>query len=222
MIARIPSKTVLGLALGGAALVALGACQTQTANRSVDTQKAPVIQMAQIVYDVRFDSLGSLSEAQARALDEYLASIRIAYGDRIGLDDRNPSSAAVRAVRRAAVASVLAKYGLLLEPTAPVTAGDLAPGTARLVVTRATASVPDCPDWSRQSTPEFEASTTSNYGCTIRSNLAEMIADPNDLVQGKAYSGTDGETTTKAIKAFRDKQPTGSGELRAATPGGAK
>ena len=147
-----------------------------------------------------------LSEAQARAFDEYLTAIRIAYGDRISIDDPVAVGAAER---RAAIAGVVARHGLLVEETAPVSSTRLAPGVTRIVITRSRASIPDCPDWSRPSNPELAASTMSNFGCATRSNLAEMVADPNDLVSGKAYEGADGHTINKATDAFRRRQPTG-------------
>jgi len=54
--------------------------------------------------------------------------------------------------------------------------------------------------------------TTSGYGCATNSNLAAMVANPEDLIQGQ--SGT-GETVimsgTKAIDSFRNRAPSGNG-----------
>jgi pilus assembly protein CpaD len=104
------------------------------------------------------------------------------------------------------------RYGLLLADRAPVTAGQIAPGTVRVVVTRMTAGVPGCPDNSRPAEYTFEASTSSNYGCASNSNLAAMIADPADLVRGAPGSPTgDQQTNAKAIGAYRSAAPTGAG-----------
>lgn len=194
--------------------LALAACGGE-ANRSVNTVKAPVVETQAFAYDLNFGGYDSLPAAQARALDEYLASISIGYGDRISIDDPQPLGASAR---RAAIAGVVAKYGLLLEQAGPVTAGQLAPGTVRVVVSRATARVEGCPDWSRESNPEIEASAMSNFGCAGVSNLAAMVADPMDLIEPRAYEGADGTTTSKAIKSYRDQKPTGSqGVAEAAT-----
>ena len=164
-----------------------------------------------------------IAEAQLRAFREYLGSIRIAYGDRISIDDPNPTGAAAR---RAAVNGVLAEYGLFLEPVGPVSTGTPTLGTMRVLITRTTASAPpECADWRRQSNPEYEASTMSNFGCAVVSNIAAMTADPNDLVVGKAYEGADGFTSAKATGVYRKKEPTGAGDLRrddASTRSGAK
>ena len=80
------------------------------------------------------------------------------------------------------------------------------------MVSRATADVPNCPNWSRPAQPEFAASTSSNYGCAPNHNLAMMVANPQDLIVGQAGSPTrDARTVTKAVKSYRDYTPTGSG-----------
>ena len=188
-------------------LTALAACGP--VNRSVNTVKAPTIQSTQIAHDVRFAGYDSLAADQAQGLAEWLDSIDVAYGDRISVDD---PIAAGAAARRAAIAGVVARFGLMVEDAAPVTAA-LPAGTARVVVTRTKISVPDCPDWRRESNPELEASTMSNYGCATVSNIAAMVADPNDLIGGQVYTGADGHTTSNAIAVFRDRKPTGTEPL---------
>ena len=64
-----------------------------------------------------------------------------------------------------------------------------------------------------QSNPELEASTMSNYGCATVSNIAAMVADPNDLIGGQGYTGADGHTTSRAINVFRERKPTGTDPL---------
>jgi pilus assembly protein CpaD len=110
----------------------------------------------------------------------------------------------------------------LLGDSAPITAGAIEPGSVRVVVSRSTASVPGCPDWRSQSQPEFASSTMSNYGCAINSNLAAMIANPEDLVRGAASDGVDANTSAKAIKSYRDKVPTGEQDLEKVDTKGGK
>lgn len=191
-----------------AALIGLVACSGPV-NRSVSTAKAPTIQSTQLAHDVRFGGYDSLQAGQARALEEWLQSINVAYGDRISVDD---PVAAGAAARRAAIAGVVARFGLLVEDAAPVTAA-LPAGTARVVVTRSKVTPPDCPDWRRKSNPELEASTMSNFGCATVSNIAAMVADPHDLIDGQLYTGADGHTTSKAINVYRERKATGNDPL---------
>ena len=59
--------------------------------------------------------------------------------------------------------------------------------------------------------PEFDASTTSNFGCAVNSNLAQMVANPQDLITGQSGSTVrDARNVTKAIKTYRDLAPTGN------------
>ena len=178
-------------------------------NRGVETAKVPVVETSKMTYDLRLGSGSTLPAGQARALDEYLGSIGIAYGDRISVDDPSPVGAAAR---RQAIAEVVARYGLLLDGTTPVTTGTVPAGTVRVVVTRTRATVPGCPDWSRSSAYDPDAAVSSNYGCAVRGNLAEMIADPNDLIVGKEYQGADGATVSSAIDRWRaSPSPAGGG-----------
>jgi pilus assembly protein CpaD len=89
------------------------------------------------------------------------------------------------------------------------------------VITRSTASVPGCPDWSAKSDMNYTNGTSPGYGCAVNSNLAAMIADPQDLLEGKkGASETVIATSNKAISTYRDTAPTGAGGLQDASAGG--
>lgn len=190
-----------------AALALIAGCGPT--NRSVNTNKVPTIQSTQLAYDLRFAGYDGLAADQAAALEQWLGAIGVAYGDRISVDD--PIATGAQA-RRAAVAGVVARFGLMVEEAAPVTTS-LPAGMARVVVTRTKVTPPDCPDWRRKSNPELSASAMSNFGCATVSNLSLMIADPNDLLEGQTYPGADGHTTSKAINVYRERKPTGTGKL---------
>jgi pilus assembly protein CpaD len=104
-----------------------------------------------------------------------------------------------------------ADQGLLLSEGMPVTAGRAAPGGVRVIVSRASASVPGCPIWEDETvgTPER---TSTNFGCATNQNLARMIADPNDLVRGQSDGNTtDSMAGTRAITTWRTKQSSAAG-----------
>ena len=84
------------------------------------------------------------------------------------------------------------RHGLLLETGAPVTVGFVDPGRVRVVVTRSTAHVPGCPNWSGRQNGNLGNSTSPGFGCSINGNLAAMIANPEHLLEGAAGTG---ETT---------------------------
>jgi pilus assembly protein CpaD len=193
---RAPSLAAiaLGLALAGCGPV----------NRGVATVHQPVVTRADYTLDVGVDANG-LRYGEERRLTAWFDSLNVGYGDRISIDDPAPAAG-----HRNAVGEVASQYGLLVDRTPPVTQGAVPPGTIRVIITRSTAEVPNCPDWRRDSHPEFEASTTSNFGCAANSNLAMMVANPQDLIVGQAGSPTrDARSVTKSVKTYRDYVPTG-------------
>jgi len=83
-------------------------------------------------------------------------------------------------------------------------------------VTRSRAYVPGCPDWSDQMASNLGNATSDDFGCSVNSNLAAMIADPQHLLQGAEGTGeTVVMSSTKAIESYREQAPTGQGGLTA-------
>ncbi|NJM51150.1 MAG: hypothetical protein HC843_09975 [Sphingomonadales bacterium] len=68
-----------------------------------------------------------------------------------------------------------------------------------------TASVPNCPNWSKSTEANYNSSSHPNYGCAVNSNMAAMIADPEDLVRGKENEKLDSSSGKAAIQAYRAK-----------------
>lgn len=205
------APTAALLALG----LTLGACGP--VNRGLESVNQPVVSRTDYVFDVSAAGLDSQRSAEALRLAAWFDTIELGYGDRISIDD----SAAYPGRSRDVIAAVAARHGLLLSDPAPVTSGAIEPGSIRVVVSRTTASVPNCPNWARKSQPEFASSTMSNFGCATNSNLAAMIANPEDLVRGQTGAGQDPLTANKAIKSYRDAKPTGeSGLEKTDTKGG--
>jgi pilus assembly protein CpaD len=185
-------------------------------NRSLYSENQPVVERTNYVFDVTTGA-GGLSNPETIRLADWFDSLQLRYGDRIFVDDSASGSDA-----RADVAKVAAAYGLLLSDGAPVTAGMVQPGSARVIVTRATASVPGCPNWRQAKLSGAAISTESNFGCATNSNLAAMIANPEDLVLGQeGVPSGDAATASKAIKTYRDAAPSGAGGIKAvSTTGG--
>lgn len=75
------------------------------------------------------------------------------------------------------------------------------------VVTPSGATVPNCPNW-RSAGVDSGAMTDTNYGCAVNSNLAAMVADPEDLLHGRGSDDTDATSASRAIKAWREAEPT--------------
>lgn len=194
------------LPLAGLAL-ALSACGT--VNRGMESVHQPIVQRTDFVLDVATSGYELASGEQER-LDGWFRSIGLRFGDRVAIDDPSGGGAA-----RGEVAELLSRRGLTLGAGSPVT-GPVPAGSVRVVVSRSTASVPGCPDWSRKATPELVGSTMSNYGCASNAVLAAMVADPLDLIEGRAPGETaDPDVSTRAINTYRTAAPTGTRGLKA-------
>jgi pilus assembly protein CpaD len=77
------------------------------------------------------------------------------------------------------------------------------------------ASVPNCPNWERKSQPNYNNEKMPNYGCGVNANLAAMVANPEDLVHGRAGdSVSDVITGSKAVGLYKSSEPTGTKGLK--------
>jgi pilus assembly protein CpaD len=176
--------------------------------RGVSPVNVPVVSRADYVFDAAAPD-GMLTSTEAARLDSWFRSMQLSYGDAIYVDGFYASSA------RDEVARVAGRYGLMVSDGAPVTVGAIAPNTVRVVVSRTRASVPGCPNWSIPSQPNFDNASLSNLGCGVNTNLAAMVANPEDLVHGREGSGvSDAATASRAIGVYRSTPPTGTKGLQ--------
>ncbi|WP_313805266.1 CpaD family pilus assembly protein [Sphingobium sp.] len=208
------------LRLGAPALMALSlaACQTdQGANRGVESVHQPVVSHTSFTYDVQAGPDGGLTASEARRLDDWFGSIGLGYGDQVAMAT---DAAYYSPALREGIADVVARHGMLVGEDSTAAAGTAPQGSVRLIVRRASARVPGCPDWSDKPETDQQLGASSNFGCGVNSNLAAMIANPEDLVRGQS---TDSDlrtaTSNRAISTYREKAPTGSGDLKTLTGG---
>lgn len=188
----------LGLSVAG--------CGGMPTNQSLYSTKQPVVERQNFTFDVRSAQSG-LTITEQQRVAAWFDTMGLGYGDRVSIDDPMASQAT-----HDAIAQLAERHGVLIAEGAPVTQGYVEPGNARIVLTRSSASVPGCPDWDDKSDMNYFNATSKGYGCATNSNLAAMVANPEDLIQGQ--SGT-GETVimsgTKAIDSFRNRAPSGNG-----------
>jgi len=204
----LAAVSALGLAVAGCA--AQPQHLTAANNTSVYSLHQPVVEHTNFVFDVASQNDGVPAAEQAR-LGAWFDSIGLTYGDHITLDERDGYQSAGA---RRDVAKVAADHGLLVaEDGAPMTEGNIAPGTIRVVASRSTASVPGCPEWSDPGI-ESPVRTGTNYGCAANANLAAMIANPDDLVHGREASGNGTAIIAgRAVRVYRENRPTGQQPL---------
>lgn len=202
---------VSALALGaGACATSQPQALTAGNNYSLNSLHQPVVEHTNFVFDAATGGDG-LSGAEQDRLAAWFGSIDVRYGDRVSVDE--PRGYELPRAR-ADVARVAAQFGLLLaDGAAPITEGNLRPGSIRIVASRSSAHVDGCPQWSDPGI-ESPVRTGTNYGCAVNSNLAAMIANPDDLVHGREGSSRDSALVAgRAIRVFRERQPTGHDPL---------
>ena len=138
------------------------------------------------MFDVASRDDGLPAGEQAR-LAAWFDSLGLGYGDHVTIDEP-VGYASARPARD--IAKVAAEYGLLRRRGRR--ADDRGPGSARASSASSpaarTASVPGCPEWSDPGI-ESPTRTGTNYGCAMNSNLAAMIANPDDLILGREAVG---------------------------------
>jgi pilus assembly protein CpaD len=211
--ATMRSKVIL-IALSSA----LTACATTAdqPDRGLASVNVPVVTTADYVFDAAAPG-GALAPGEADRLSGWFLGLGLSYGDTIYVDGSYAPAARVQ------VASVAGRFGMLVTAGAPATTGMVQPGSVRVVVARRRAEVPNCPNWSRPSAPDLGNHSMSNYGCSVNSNLAAMVANPEDLLHGRESTDvTDTLTASRAVELYRTTPPSGSKGLQDVTPKGGK
>lgn len=193
---KILMAAAASMTLAGCAANSLG-----TPNTGMYSVHQPVVERSNYAIDLASDGNG-IATAERTRLAEWFDALELGYGDRVFIDygSAYPSSAIANAVE-----SLAADRGVIVAGPAPVTAGQVAAGMLRVVVARSKASVPSCPDFTTDHDRNYNASNHSNYGCALNSNLAAMIADPEDLVQGRENKKLDSNSGKRAVDTYRAK-----------------
>lgn len=191
----------LGLAVAG--------CAGMPTNTSLYSVKQPVVERTNFTMDVDTTQNG-LSISEQQRLNGWFETMDLRYGDRITIEDPASNPAVSTAVN-----DLAGRYGLMVSAVAPTTSGMLQPGQARVIITRSSATVPGCPDWSAKSDSNYLNATSPGFGCAVNGNMAAMVANPEDLLEGqKGDSETVVATGSKAIQTYRDAEPTGASGLQ--------
>ena len=180
----------------------------------VASVNVPVVTTADYVFDAAAPD-GALAPGETDRLNGWFQGLGLGYGDSIYVDGAYTDAA------RGQVAAIAGQYGMMVSAGAPVTAGPVAPGSVRVVVSRRRATVPNCPNWSLPSEPKYYNKNLSNFGCGVNSNIAAMVANPEDLIHGRAGTGTgDVDTAAKAVILYRSAPPSGSKGLQSTSTKG--
>jgi pilus assembly protein CpaD len=195
----------------------VAACNTpDMPDKGVAAVHVPVVTSADYVFDAAAPD-GTLAPGQADRLNGWFQGLGLGYGDSVYVDGSYAD------VARNQIAAIAGQYGMLVSAGAPVTTGMVVPGTVRVVVSRRRAVVPGCPDWSVPSQPNYDNRNMANFGCGVNSNVAAMIANPEDLIRGHEGTGVgDSSTSAKAVMFYRSAPPSGTKGLQSITTKGSQ
>ena len=180
----IRTKRFATVMLASALALGLSACNNSNYNRSLYSTAQPVVERTHYTLDLA-GGPGGLPISEQRRLAGWFEALDLEYGDRVSIETDTASPATIDAV-----GGIVERYGLLLSDKAPVTDGFVEPGRTRVIVTRSVATVPGCPDWSDDLDSNYANATSRNFGCATNSNIAAMVANPEDLVRGQETEGS--------------------------------
>lgn len=200
-------RSKFGLLLIATAVVGCSYTPHDLPDRGVEPVNVPVVTHAEYTFDAAAPG-GSLAPSEKARLDAWFRGLNLGYGDTIYVDAPFAEAA------RYDVSQVASNYAMTVEPGAPVTAGSVPTGSVRVIVSRNRAEVPGCPNWSVPSQPNYNNRTMSNFGCGVNSDLAAMVANPEDLVHGREGSGFSTTAGTKAVMFYRGSPPSGTKGLQ--------
>lgn len=157
-----------------------------------------------VVHQVSFQPGESqLPAGELDQLLEFLQQSGVHQGARIEIDgprDKTGYHDTLTVERLSAIETEITRLGLRSEvPVRPITTLAKPEEAVAVTVTRAMVIQPDC------STPQpgFATRPAAVFSCTTSATLGQMIADPVDLVRGRATGPAEAAATGGSIRRYR-------------------
>jgi type IV pilus biogenesis protein CpaD/CtpE len=164
--------------------------------------EAPVrVEQNQVRHVIPVGPGGTVSVAEQQVFDRFLHGAAAGNPYRVHLTLRGTGPASdFKAVTRMAVVDQVQPTKIEIDRVSNTAASAPPAGQIEAIVTVASLAPTDCPDLSHViSTSDWRNQASSNLGCAYNMDLAEMAADPADLVQGESGGQTDSVLTSAAI-----------------------
>ena len=174
----------------------LGGCAVPQTPPSMPVAQTPAVKVFRNAVPVAIDP-----RSGAVTAEEHARVIRTVAG--LGRDTTphvTVTGPLLAAPARSAVASLLGAAGV---PPENITFAPDQTGAPALQVTTYVALAPDCVAWSDIYSGWYQNSPTPALGCSNQRNLALMLADPRDLVQGRETVPADGQRMAGAVQRYR-------------------
>src|SRR5262245_15869651 len=189
----------------------LAACDHRPLDYATWKQNDPIVQpryqTVQSQHVVNFAPKSSqLSEVEREAIGIFLRQNGVQTGSQvlIGAPAKTAAQNASAKQRLNAVLIAMRCQGINAR-TATVKSTDNQHTGDEVVVFAQTVAlvVPDCPGYNQPITLDYEWRPESPFGCANAVNFARMVANPNDIAQGRALAPGDGTNNVMAIQRYR-------------------
>jgi|SRR5579859_653477 pilus assembly protein CpaD len=186
------------LALGLAATLLLGACAPVTSYTDAEAPRNLTTDSSTTRVDLHFaPGSAQLSPADAAKLRHLAAAGSIGAADRVTVASSGPPYVVQQ--RASSVSAALLPYGIVVGGTQ---LADVPLNHAVVEVTRTLVTLPPCPNWSKQSQPDYANAPSSNFGCATETNLGLMVANPTDLASARTLGPAAGEPAAAAVQRY--------------------
>ena len=199
---KMCKKTII-LGLGFALLGSACESVPEVYKGAIDMPKPEVSVASTASHQINFGNQGTvLSGEEKSSLNAFIYQEKIGYGDELYFDfaPGDPNTWA----KKQALDDYLKTIGVWVDGVSQ--SGNVSdPSTVMFVVTRYSASTPDCLALSRESFIPTELETNKIFGCITASNLAAHVANPKDLMVGQADTRPLGYATMFAIQLYRSR-----------------
>ena len=141
----------------------------------------------------------SLGQSQRGSLDDFIRRNRVHQDDEILVQSTSGQGDRVAQGRLIAVRNEIARLGLVAADAHGTASPGVGGNAVEVLVTRAVVIPPDC----QSPQPKPTLRPESRWGCSTNAALGMMVANPQDLIEGRDLGPADGEQAVKALQRYR-------------------
>lgn len=141
-----------------------------------------------------------LGRSARGSLDDFVLRNRINPDDQILVQAPGREGDRVAQGRLSAVRTEFARLGLVAADSYGVPSPGVSSNAVEVLVTRAVVIPPDC----ASPPPKPTLRPEHRWGCSVNAALGMMVANPQDLVEGRDLGPADGEQASAAMRRYRE------------------
>lgn len=197
-------RSLLFLCAGLAAMLAACAADDTQPHAAV-TPKQLHVQYTELKHPTGFVHAGAkLGPGEAQKLGAFLEGARVTADDHVYIEVAGDDKLAAQ--RIGSISRALADRGIGAK-VLPASDKEVGADQVLVKVERYVVTLPDCPDWTKSPYESHDNLPASNFGCATTTNFGLMVADPRDLVAGRALGPEEGDPALLAIERYRAGKP---------------